>query len=226
MTALSIAGAGTDIGKTYVTAGLIRALRKAGVAVDALKPVVSGIDEADPAGSDPARLLAALGRPVTAETVAEMSPLRYRAPQSPPLAARMEGRVLRFEEVLTLCQDRLAATPGLLLIETAGGVMSPLDDSRTGLDLLQALGGPVLLVSGSYLGGISHALTALEVIRGRGLAVAALVVSESEGDAPPFDETVKAIADFAGEVPVFAVRRQPEEAWDAAVLAQAVAALA
>ena len=60
MPALFIAGTGTDIGKTYVTAALLRALKAEGRAVDALKPVVSGFDEAAPAGSDPAVLLEAM----------------------------------------------------------------------------------------------------------------------------------------------------------------------
>jgi len=99
-------------------------------------------------------------------------------------------------------------------------VMSPLDDSRTGLDLLEALGAPVLLVSGAYLGAISHGLTALETLRGRGLSVAAMVVSESPGDNPPFEETVSAFRGFGGGVPVVAAPRRPEQDWDADDLAR------
>ncbi|MCI3182108.1 dethiobiotin synthase [Caulobacter sp. CCUG 60055] len=220
MTVIAIAGAGTDIGKTYVAAGLIRALRRRGHAVEALKPVVSGIEDDQPQGSDPARLIAALGAPLTPESLARMSPFRYRAPLSPPLAAWLEGRVLRFEAVLACCRERAAGTSGLLLIEMAGGVMSPLDDSRTGLDLLEALGAPVLLVSGAYLGAISHGLTALETLRGRGLSVAAMVVSESPGDNPPFEETVSAFRGFGGGVPVVAAPRRPEQDWDADDLAR------
>ncbi|MGE4220566.1 MAG: ATP-dependent dethiobiotin synthetase BioD, partial [Alphaproteobacteria bacterium] len=65
MSAVFVTGTGTDIGKTFVAAGLIRHLRAQGSAPDALKPVVSGFDPALPAGSDPAVLLEALGRPVS-----------------------------------------------------------------------------------------------------------------------------------------------------------------
>jgi dethiobiotin synthetase len=57
MPGLFIAGTGTDVGKTYVTKALIRALLTRGRAVDALKPVVSGFDPAEPQASDPAVLL-------------------------------------------------------------------------------------------------------------------------------------------------------------------------
>ena len=69
MPALIVTGVGTDIGKTYVTAAIIRALRDRDVAVDASKPVLSGFDYEQPANSDAGVLLEALGRPVTAQTV-------------------------------------------------------------------------------------------------------------------------------------------------------------
>lgn len=220
MGAVWIAGAGTDIGKTYVAAALLRALAGEGVAVDALKPVASGLDERNLAPSDPGVLLAALGRPIDAAGVALLAPFRFAAPQSPPLAARMEGRRLDFAEVLELCLARAeAARDALLLIETAGGVMSPLDDTHTMLDLMAALPAPVVLVGGTYLGAISHTLSGLAVLRARGLPVAALAVSESPGDAPPFGETVDAVRAFAGGLPVVGFRRDGDARAAAADLA-------
>ena len=70
MPGLFITATGTDIGKTFITAGLIRAGRRAGYAVDAFKPVLSGFDPDDAATSDAGVLLAALGRPLTAGAVA------------------------------------------------------------------------------------------------------------------------------------------------------------
>ena len=63
MTAIFVTGTGTDVGKTFVTVGLIGHLRAAGRAADAIKPIVSGFNAGDPAASDPAILLEALGRP-------------------------------------------------------------------------------------------------------------------------------------------------------------------
>jgi dethiobiotin synthetase len=207
MAALFITGAGTDIGKTWVTAALARALVAQGRPVEVLKPVVSGFDPAAPRGSDPAVLLAALGRPWSPQALERMSPWRYAAPLSPPLAARREGRELVAAEVFALCRERIAGAEGrLLLIEGAGGAMSPLDDDHTMLDLAVALAVPTLLVAGSYLGAISHALTARLALLSAGVALPAILVSESE-NAPPLDETLASLARHAAPTPVFAVAR-------------------
>jgi dethiobiotin synthetase len=195
MPTLFVAGAGTDVGKTYVTASLIRALRRADAAVEALKPVLSGFDPDAPQGSDPAALLEALGIGWSAEALAEISPWRFRAPLAPPAAAAREGVALAGDMVIAHCRRRAAQTsPGTwLLVESAGGVMSPLDERLTMLDLAQGLGAPVLLVGGSYLGTISHILTAAAVIEAASLTLAGIVVSEGQPDAPALQETVAAI---------------------------------
>jgi dethiobiotin synthetase len=206
---LFVAGTGTDVGKTYVTASLILRLREAGKAVDALKPVVSGFDPDAPEGSDPAVLLQALGRGWSSEALAEIAPWRFRAPLSPPLAAAREGGRLSGEAVIAHCRDRAERTPERtwLLVESAGGVMSPLDDTRTMLDLAAALEAPVLLVAGSYLGTISHTLTAVAVIKAAGLAVAGVVMSDSGAGAPPLKETVVAVSERLQARPVIGLRR-------------------
>jgi dethiobiotin synthetase len=209
MPTLFVAGAGTDVGKTYVTASLIRGLREAGMAVEALKPVVSGFDPDAPEGSDPWVLLQALGRDWSPEALAEIAPWRFRAPLSPPLAAAREGARLLGKMVIAHCRDRAARTPDRtwLLVESAGGVMSPLDDTQTMLDLAAALEAPVLLVAGSYLGTISHTLTAAAVIKAAGLAVAGVVISDSGAGAPPLEETVAAMSGRLRPAPVIGLRR-------------------
>ena len=222
MSAVFVAGAGTDVGKTYVGAELIRALLARGVAVDALKPVVSGFDPGDWAGSDPGQLLAALGRPLTDETLRAISPWRFAAPLSPEMAARLEGRALACAAIAAFCRTRIAELePRLVLVEGAGGVMSPVDEHTTGLDLMAAVGAPVLLVGGSYLGAISHTLTAIEALRSRGLRLKAVVVSESGAASTPFVETVAAIGRLSGFARVIAASRGGAGDWREA-LADAV----
>ena len=99
MAAYFVTSTGTDIGKTFVTAGLIRYLREAGQAVHALKPVVSGYNSSVVETSDPAVLLAALGRQVSADEVESIAPWRFRAPLSPDLAAAREGRSIDFDAI-------------------------------------------------------------------------------------------------------------------------------
>lgn len=218
--ALFVTATGTDIGKTFVTAGLIRALRAQGRAVDALKPVLSGFDPDAAADSDPARLLAALGRPPTAGEIERLSPFRFKAPLSPDMAARQEGRGLDFAALIEVCRQAIGRTGGTLLIEGVGGVMVPLDERHTVLDWINLLRLPVLLVTGSYLGTLSHTLTALHVIAQRGQEIAAVVVSESAGGNVSLQETVDTLARFAEPIEVLAVPRLGDGAEDPTAFAR------
>src|SRR5579864_6359824 len=91
MAAFFVTGAGTDIGKTWAAAQLLRHWRMAGLEPAAVKPVATGYDPQRPQDSDAAALLRALGRPVDAQAVEAMTPIRLAAPPSPDQAARREG---------------------------------------------------------------------------------------------------------------------------------------
>src|SRR6185437_11855454 len=114
MAAAFVTSTGTDIGKTFVTAGLIRHLRRNGHAVDALKPVVSGYDSSVVETSDPAVLLAALGRLVNADEIARIAPWRFRAPLSPDQAAEREGRPIDFDALAAFSRNAVETTNGIL----------------------------------------------------------------------------------------------------------------
>ena len=206
MSTLFVTATGTEIGKTLVAAALCRELRAEGRPVRALKPVLSGYDPAALAGSDPGVLLASLGEAVTEESVAEITPWRFAAPLSPDMAAAREGRRLDLAEIVAFCR---AASGDPLLVEGIGGAMVPLDDAHTVLDWIAALEAPALVVAGSYLGTISHTLTTLAAMRGRGVTVAGLVISESPESPVPPAETAATIARHAGPLPVAILPRLP-----------------
>ncbi|GJD81315.1 dethiobiotin synthase [Methylobacterium gregans] len=209
MPALFIAGAGTEIGKTYVTAALTRRLIADGRRVRTLKPLASGvpsIGDPDFAASDTARLLAAQGIAPSPEAVEACSPWRYAAPLAPDQAAALEGRALALPDLVAWCRAEIARAEDILIIEGVGGLMSPVTPEATGLDWLKALGIPALLVSGSYLGAISHALTACETLRFHGVALRAVAVSESPG-APTPPETVAAAIRPRVAAPVLCIAR-------------------
>ena len=85
------------------------------------------------------------------------------------MAARKEGKAVDFGALVDFCRRAIAACPGTLLIEGIGGVMVPLDEKHTVLDWMAALNIPVVLVAGSYLGSLSHTLTALDAMRSRAI---------------------------------------------------------
>ena len=209
MTTVFIAGAGTEIGKTYVTAAIVRRLRADGRDVRALKPVASGVPSIDVSGfadSDTARLLAAQGVAVSESAVEACSPWRYAAPLAPDQAAALEGHTLELNEVVAWCLERMEAEAGTLLIEGVGGLMSPVTQEATGLGWLWSLACPAILVSGSYLGAISHALTAYETCRAADVPVLAIVVNESPGAPTPPETVAEAIGRHV-EVPVIVIAR-------------------
>jgi dethiobiotin synthetase len=206
MSAYFVTSTGTDIGKTFVTAGLVRHLRESAAKVSALKPVASGFDMATAAISDAGALLEALGVPITPESLERISPWRFAAPLSPDMAAAREGRTVDFDALVALCRNAISVEPGTFFIEGVGGAMAPLDQSHTVLDWMAALKLPLVVVAGSYLGTISHTLTALDVLARRDLTVAALVINDSGDGAVPLDETIATLQRFT-PVPITTIPR-------------------
>ena len=196
-----ITSTGTGIGKTYVTAALIRQAKALGLKVAATKPVISGFDKREIAASDTGAILAALGEDLSPENVERISAFRFSAPLAPSMAARAEGRVLDCEALFARGRAFLRQDADLLLIEGVGGVMVPLDARNTVLDWIAALGAPAVLVVGDYLGTISHTLTAVEVLRMRGVELAAIVVSQGQANTP-FSDSPTEIAALLAPLPV------------------------
>ena len=209
MTALFVTGTGTDVGKTFVAASIVRQLRTRGLAARAFKPVISGYDPAVADQSDSAVLLDAAGELATPEMIAAISPWRFAAPLAPNMAARREGKHVDFAAVVAFCRDAIATAQGPVLIEGVGGVMSPISDEETVLDWIAVLGIPAVLVCGSYLGAISHALTALLALERRAIKVPAIFVSESPKGID-LDETCASLRRIT-VVPVIGVRRSTEQ---------------
>ncbi len=210
MSALFVTATGTDIGKSFVTCGIVAELRRRSRPVAALKPLASGFDESACAESDPGRLLTALGRDLEPAELDRISPCRFRAPLAPDLAAKREGKIVDFAAVVKFCREAIAPAidgPGDLLIEGVGGVMSPVAEKHTVLDWIAELGIPVLLVSGSYLGAQSHALTALAALRGRRLPLRAVVVCESPESGLTLADTAQSLARFTRGTELLALPR-------------------
>jgi len=219
MTAVFITATGTDIGKTFIARGMIHQLRARRRTIEALKPVITGFDPRMPQASDTGRLLLALGHALTPELIAETSPFRLRAPLSPDIAARREGTSIDFTVLNAHCRRAVARHRDALIIEGIGGIMVPLDDRHTVLDWMVELDLPVILAAGSYVGTLSHTLSALDVLDRNGLKVAAVVVNETPGSAADLDDTAKTIHRFATGIEVFALPRLPEAMLDHPVMA-------
>jgi dethiobiotin synthetase len=220
MTAIFITGTGTDIGKTFVAAGLIRHWRAAGRHVDELKPVATGFTPAEAGASDIGILLAALGRPVTPAEIERVSPWRFAAPLSPDMAAQREGRSVDFNTLVEFSQKAVATNTDTLLIEGIGGVMVPLDRGHTVLDWMAALQIPVAVITGTYLGSLSHTLTCLDVLKRRCLDVKVLVVNETADSTVNQHDTTETLLQFAPDIPVVELQRDAARLTENAAFAQ------
>lgn len=211
---LLITGTGTEIGKTFVTAELTRQLRARGHAALAAKPVSSGC-QPDAQGRlwspDGIVLTEASGfNPADWETHQQLCLERFAEPMSPHMAAARAGRILSLPMLTGYCQSLEGEAEGFVLAEGVGGVMTPLTDSTTFLDWAGELDWPVLLVAGTYLGTISHTLTALRCLRGAGVPLAGLALDRSPEEPVPPDELRRTLQFFEPDVPMAVVPREGE----------------
>jgi len=147
-TTFFITGTDTGVGKTVLTALLARHLRERGVNAAALKPVCSG-------GRDDARVLrAAMKGALTAD---EINPWHFRAPVAPLLAARRERRQVKLTDVLAHVRT-MQKRFDVVLVEGAGGLLSPLGGDFNSRDLIAALRATPMIVCPNRLGAVNQVL--------------------------------------------------------------------
>ena len=174
----------TEVGKTVVACALARLLREQGLSPRVRKPVETGCerhgDERLPA--DGIALHAAAGGREPLDTVC---PIRYLTPVAAPEAARREGESLEFDRDLApLLDDALAglAADERTIIESAGGLLSPLAEDALNTRLAEHTGLPALLVTPDRLGTLSSTLSAVESLQRRGIRLAAIVLNRRPVD--------------------------------------------
>jgi len=165
---LVVAGIGTEIGKTVVSAIVVEALR-----ADYWKPIQSG----ELANSDTDTVRRLVSNPAS-----QFHPEAYRLtqPLSPHAAAERDGVTIDPAAII------LPDTTNSLVVELAGGLMVPLNNHFLNIDLVQQMGLPVVLVSRNYLGSINHTLLSVEACQRREIPILGIIFN---GPAVPATET-------------------------------------
>ena len=165
-----VTGTDTGVGKTLVTAALLRRLREAGVTVAGMKPVAAGAtDGPEGRANDDALLLQAESS--ARHPYAIVNPWLFEPAIAPHIAAAEAGQSIDTDRIVA-AHERLRAGAEIVLAEGAGGFLVPLDAARSFADLPSLLRMEVLLVVGLRLGCLNHALLTAEAILARGLAFA------------------------------------------------------
>jgi dethiobiotin synthetase len=184
-----VTGTDTGVGKTWVAAGLLAALRARGMRACGMKPVASGCLET-PHGSrndDAVRLLAeSADRALPYERI---NPYAFAPAASPHLAAQGAGQqidIARLRADLLWLADRCE----YVVVEGAGGWHTPLSEEETIAELARALGLPVVLVVGMRLGCLNHALLSSRAIEGSGLPFAGWVASLIDPDMELIEQNI------------------------------------
>jgi dethiobiotin synthetase len=152
-----IAGIGTEIGKTFISSIITEFLQ-----ADYWKPIQSGaLDFTD---TDTVKSLIS-----NSKTVFYPETFRLNEPMSPHAAAAIDGVQIE------LSKFQLPQTDNSLIIELAGGIMVPLNDRETNIDLIKKLNIPVILISKNYLGSINHTLLSVEILKIHNIPVKGLI---------------------------------------------------
>jgi len=154
---LFVTGTDTGVGKTLLTALLLVHLRERGTCARAIKPISSG-------GREDAKLFyELLERQVPLDKI---NPFHFDEPVAPLLAARRCGRIIELEDVLGVIREARSQCD-YLLVEGAGGLLSPLGKDFSAAELIRELACSVLVVGKNQVGVINHVrltLAALQVV--------------------------------------------------------------
>ena len=195
MSVLFISGIDTDIGKTYATGMLAKALMQQGTNVITQKLVQTGVSVNPMTGKmgiadDIITHRALMDIPLQpCDLDFTTCPYRYQKPASPHLASRLSKQTLD-PEVITSATKSLQADYEVVLLEGAGGLLVPITEQLFVLDYITAQGYPIILVTSGRLGSINHTLLSLEAITQRGLQVHTVVYNHIHDDTDNTDAEI------------------------------------
>ena len=172
---VTLLGTDTGVGKTWIGCRLVAELRARGATVGVFKPIESGCgpDEGPLVPADAFALIEAAGGAQSADSAC---PWPLPRPLTPASELQRLGRQITASQ-LVRAADAAQAGADWLVVETAGGVLSPLTSSLASADLASLLGGVAVLVAPNRLGAISQAVAALEAARSREVVVAAVLLN-------------------------------------------------
>jgi len=171
-----ITGTDTGVGKTLIAGGLAACYRKGGVRVGVMKPVESGCRRLED-GLHPDDAIFLKKMAASDDALDDIVPYRLEQPLTPSVAAALAGVTIELE-VINRSYRRIAGRNDLVLVEGAGGLLAPIFQHLTGVDLIRRLGIPLIIVARNALGTINHTLLTADLARRSGLDVLGIIINQ------------------------------------------------
>lgn len=228
---LVITGTGTGVGKTVAAAALAKLFRECGLKVGVLKPVETGCGGEELSPADGLLLARAAGVSLCGREegawiearIEDVAPWRFAEPLAPVEAGRLAGIEISVDRIY-MAMDRWMERADLVIVETAGGLLVPINTNFNFADLIQGFELPVIVAAPNRLGVINHMLLTLEALRSRGLVPIGVILNnlDSEPDLSA-GSNARLIREHGG-VPTWEVpRREAGEEEAGQVMAAALA---
>ena len=192
---LVITGTSTEVGKTFFTTALLRALDAAGIDCCGYKPFCSGTRE------DVQALLEASTPQDPPLSLDELNPCFFKSPASPLAASMIEGKDVNLVEISSAYVD-LATRFETVIVEGVGGWEVPITAEMNFGDFAAGLGLPVVLVVDNKLGALNHTILTVNAIRARGLECLGIVLNYPEEERDSASISNRAVLDQVLDVPV------------------------
>jgi len=194
---LLVTGTDTGVGKTFVTAALIRSARNLGIDCVGMKPICAG-------GNEDVQSLGAAAEYVEPEHL--VNPVWFRTPVAPYAASIIEGRMIDLASIRNAFQE-LVSRHAWVLVEGAGGLTAPISADYDFRDLARDLGLSVIVVAANRLGTINHTRLTLQALKSARLKCEMVILNELELPGDPSQLTNFGVLQILLDVPIFLVEQ-------------------
>ncbi len=202
--ALFVTGTDTDVGKTVITGAIGQWFHKFGLRVGVCKPVATGCTrQREGLVSEDAEFLASTCE--SRHPLDLICPQRYAEPLAPAVAAERSRTPIEWQSIQAALET-MQRDSDVMLVEGAGGILVPMDERHTMLDVARWLGVPVLIVARAGLGTINHTLLTIAALNAAGVSVAGVVINRYPAESPDVaSETNPHMIERYSGVPVLAI---------------------
>ena len=195
MKSLFVAGTDTDVGKTCVTAGIVKSLRDMDVDVAVMKPFASGYKgNADSVSNDVEILMKYSG---SSDPVNLVNPYYFEIPSSPYDASNTLNIEIDIAKVIDAF-EKLVSSHEIVIVEGIGGIMTPISKNYFVSDLISELDMPTIIVASSKIGTVNHSMLTIEHAKNKNLDLMGLVINQTISDGYELSNLRQQLIDLTG----------------------------